>query len=80
MDQKNRLKRSKCYHRYRLQTNPLCRFYLSIKTRIITSTEALSLKELPKSMVIIGGGVIGLELGSVYQRLGTQVSVDRIYG
>ena len=45
------------------------------KTRIITSTEALSLKELPKSMVIIGGGVIGLELGSVYQRLGTQVSV-----
>ena len=45
------------------------------KTRIITSTEALSLTELPKSMVIIGGGVIGLELGSVYQRLGTQVSV-----
>lgn len=45
------------------------------KTRIITSTEALSLKELPKSMVIIGGGVIGLELGSVYQRLGTEVSV-----
>ncbi|MFN8238422.1 MAG: dihydrolipoyl dehydrogenase [Chitinophagales bacterium] len=50
--------------------------FLSIdKTRIITSTEALSLPELPKSMVIIGGGVIGLELGSVYQRLGTQVSV-----
>lgn len=45
------------------------------KKRIITSTEALSLTELPKSMVIIGGGVIGLELGSVYQRLGTQVSV-----
>ena len=45
------------------------------KTRIITSTEALSLPALPKSMVIIGGGVIGLELGSVYQRLGTQVSV-----
>lgn len=45
------------------------------KTRIITSTEALSLQELPKSIVIIGGGVIGLELGSVYQRLGTQVSV-----
>lgn len=45
------------------------------KTRIITSTEALKLPELPKSMVIIGGGVIGLELGSVYQRLGTQVSV-----
>ena len=45
------------------------------KKRIITSTEALALSELPKSMVIIGGGVIGLELGSVYQRLGTQVSV-----
>lgn len=45
------------------------------KKRIITSTEALSLTELPASMVIIGGGVIGLELGSVYQRLGTQVSV-----
>jgi dihydrolipoamide dehydrogenase len=45
------------------------------KKRIITSTEALELLELPKSMVIIGGGVIGLELGSVYQRLGTQVSV-----
>lgn len=45
------------------------------KKRIITSTEALALPELPKSMVIIGGGVIGLELGSVYQRLGTEVSV-----
>lgn len=45
------------------------------KKRIITSTEALSLAELPKSMVIIGGGVIGLELGSVYQRLGTEVTV-----
>ncbi|MCB9033015.1 MAG: dihydrolipoyl dehydrogenase [Chitinophagales bacterium] len=52
------------------------------KQRVITSTEALSLEKLPKSMVIIGGGVIGLELGSVYQRLGTEVSVvefmDRI--
>lgn len=52
------------------------------KKRIITSTEALSLPELPKSMVIIGGGVIGLELGSVYARLGTEVNVieylDRI--
>jgi dihydrolipoamide dehydrogenase len=52
------------------------------KKRIITSTEALKLPELPKSMVIIGGGVIGLELGSVYARLGTEVTVieylDRI--
>src|SRR5690606_28309524 len=45
------------------------------KKRIITSTEALSLTEVPKKMVIIGGGVIGLELGSVYARLGTKVQV-----
>lgn len=45
------------------------------KDRVITSTEALNLKEIPKSMVIIGGGVIGLELGSVYARLGTSVEV-----
>jgi dihydrolipoamide dehydrogenase len=52
------------------------------KERIITSTEALQLKEIPKHMVIIGGGVIGIELGQVYLRLGAQVSVvefmDRI--
>lgn len=45
------------------------------KDRIITSTEALKLPALPKSMVVIGGGVIGLELGSVYARLGTEVHV-----
>ncbi|HIN41897.1 MAG TPA: dihydrolipoyl dehydrogenase, partial [Flavobacteriales bacterium] len=45
------------------------------KNRVITSTEALSLAKLPKSMVVIGGGVIGLELGSVYARLGTEVTV-----
>ncbi len=45
------------------------------KKRIITSTEALNIKEVPKTMVVIGGGVIGLELGSVYARLGTKVSV-----
>ncbi len=43
--------------------------------KIITSTEALSLKEVPKKMIVIGGGVIGLELGSVWQRLGAQVTV-----
>ena len=52
------------------------------KNRIITSTEALEIQQVPKSMVVIGGGVIGLELGSVYARLGTQVDVieyaDRI--
>jgi dihydrolipoamide dehydrogenase len=45
------------------------------KKRIITSTEALSLKEIPKHMIVIGGGVIGLELGSVYGRLGSKVTV-----
>ena len=45
------------------------------KDRIITSTEALSLKEIPGSVVVIGGGVIGLELGSVWARLGSQVHV-----
>jgi dihydrolipoamide dehydrogenase len=45
------------------------------KERIITSTEALELQEVPKSMVIVGGGVIGLELGSVYGRLGAEITV-----
>lgn len=50
--------------------------------RVITSTEALEITKVPKTMVVIGGGVIGLELGSVYARLGTKVTVieylDRI--
>lgn len=45
------------------------------KKRIITSTEALNMPEIPKKMLVIGGGVIGLELGSVYARLGTAVEV-----
>lgn len=45
------------------------------KKRIITSTEALELQEVPKHLIVIGGGVIGLELGSVYARLGSKVSV-----
>ncbi|CAM1343832.1 dihydrolipoyl dehydrogenase [Tenacibaculum amylolyticum] len=45
------------------------------KERIITSTEALKLKEVPKHLIVIGGGVIGLELGSVYKRLGADVTV-----
>jgi dihydrolipoamide dehydrogenase len=52
------------------------------KERVITSTEALKLKEIPKHLIIIGGGVIGLELGQVYRRLGSEVTVveymDRI--
>jgi len=45
------------------------------KKRIITSTEALSMKEIPKHLIVIGGGVIGLELGQVYSRLGSDVTV-----
>lgn len=45
------------------------------KNRVITSTEALNISKVPKTMVVIGGGVIGLELGSVYARLGTKVQV-----
>ena len=45
------------------------------KDRIITSTEALKLKEIPKHLIVIGGGVIGLELGSIYVRLGAKVTV-----
>lgn len=45
------------------------------KNRVITSTEALNIDKLPKKMVVIGAGVIGLELGSVFLRLGTQVDV-----
>jgi dihydrolipoamide dehydrogenase len=50
------------------------------KKRVITSTEALELTEIPKHLVIIGGGVIGLELGSVYARLGAKVSVVEYTG
>ena len=52
------------------------------KERIITSTEALSLKEVPKHLIVVGGGAVGLELGQVYSRLGAKVSIieyqDRI--
>jgi dihydrolipoamide dehydrogenase len=50
--------------------------------RIVDSTGALALPEVPKSLIVIGAGVIGLELGSVWRRLGSQVTVveflDRI--
>lgn len=45
------------------------------KKRVITSTEALTLTDIPKELVIIGGGIIGLELGSVYLRLGSKVTI-----
>ncbi|MEN0058035.1 MAG: FAD-dependent oxidoreductase, partial [Bdellovibrio sp.] len=43
--------------------------------RIVSNTGALALSQAPKSMIVVGGGVIGLELGSVWQRLGAQVTV-----
>lgn len=45
------------------------------KKRIITSTEALTLSDKPKSMIIIGGGVIGVEMASIYNRIGTKVTI-----
>ncbi len=45
------------------------------EVKVVTSTGALTLPEIPKTMTVIGAGVIGLELGSVYARLGTQVTV-----
>lgn len=45
------------------------------KKRIITSTEALALTEQPKHIIIIGGGIIGVELGSVFARIGSKVTV-----
>ncbi|MCP4295053.1 MAG: dihydrolipoyl dehydrogenase [Proteobacteria bacterium] len=45
------------------------------KKRILSSTEVLSLQEVPKKLIVIGAGVIGIELGSVYKRLGAEVEV-----
>jgi dihydrolipoamide dehydrogenase len=64
-------------------SKPANLFFIKLdKERVITSTEALKLKEIPKHLVVIGGGVIGLELGQVYNRLGAKVTVvefmDRI--
>lgn len=43
--------------------------------RIVSSTGALALKEIPKRFAVIGGGIIGLEMGSVYSRIGSKVTV-----
>ena len=43
------------------------------KKRMIFSTEALELKEVPRHLIVVGGGVIGMELGSVYARIGSKV-------
>ncbi|TDZ18325.1 Dihydrolipoyl dehydrogenase [Colletotrichum orbiculare MAFF 240422] len=45
------------------------------ETRVVTSTGALSLGKIPESLVVIGGGIIGLEMASVWSRLGTKVTV-----
>lgn len=50
------------------------------KDRIITSTEMLNLEEVPENLIVIGGGVIGLELGSVHARLGAKVNVIEFAG
>ena len=59
-----------------------CRASPSTRSKIVTSTGALSLAEVPKHLVVIGAGIIGLELGSVWRRLGAEVTVveflDRI--
>ncbi|KAK3074038.1 dihydrolipoamide dehydrogenase precursor [Teratosphaeriaceae sp. CCFEE 6253] len=48
--------------------------------KVITSTGAIALKEVPKKMVVIGGGIIGLEMGSVWCRLGAEVTVVEFLG
>ncbi len=48
-------------------------------TNIVTSTEALKFDKVPKKMVVIGGGAIGLEMGSVWMRLGTEVIVIEFF-
>ena len=48
--------------------------------QIVSSTGALSLKQVPKKLVVIGGGIIGLEMGSVWSRLGSQVTVVEFLG
>ena len=48
--------------------------------QIVSSTGALSLKEVPQKLAVIGGGVIGLELGSVWSRLGAEVTVIEFLG
>lgn len=45
------------------------------KKRIISSTEALTLKEVPSHLIVVGGGVIGMEMGSVFSRIGSKVTV-----
>ena len=61
-------------HRHRLRATR-SQASRSTRRRIVTSTGALDLPKVPKQLVVIGAGVIGLELGSVYARLGAEVTV-----
>ncbi|WP_185860606.1 dihydrolipoyl dehydrogenase [Blattabacterium cuenoti] len=58
-------------------SKPLCLPHLNfdIENKIISSTEALNLKKIPKKLIIIGGGIIGLELGSIFNRLGSKITI-----
>lgn len=53
----------------------MCEDLLSGLCRVVSSTGALVLKEVPKRLIVIGGGYIGLEMGSVWERLGSKVTV-----
>ena len=50
-----------------------------MRKNIVSSTGALKLDKVPKKMVVVGGGYIGLEMGSVWSRLGAEVQVSRIF-
>ena len=62
-------------HRHRLRAVAAARASRSTRRSIVTSTGALALDGVPKRLAVIGAGVIGLELGSVYARLGSEVTV-----
>ncbi len=69
-------------HRHRLRRRDAARASRSTRRRVVSSTGALSLPKVPKKLIVVGAGVIGLELGSVWRRLGAEVTVveflDRI--
>jgi len=48
--------------------------------RVMDSTDALALEEIPKRLLVVGGGIIGLEMGTVYDALGSQVTVVELSG
>ncbi len=50
------------------------------ETRVVTSTGAIALKKIPESLAVIGGGIIGLEMASVWSRLGSKVTVVEFLG